>query len=231
MPPLQFPKATRAIAELRIAMDADPRPLARLPEAADLVRRVRTYIGLTIEPEVMDTRLARAATAVEVELRRQIAPTSDAGDDSSAPSQTDIEAQARPLVLAAGSCTCVPNARLGCWSPSPERSGVCPVLSALTDTAMHTAALVAVHDDVLIARTIIADDVRIRSSLLSHPSSELIDQWVDTAATRPIFALGIALATEFLFASHDSDQRVACWKRLGDVPLDIAERQCSPSGH
>jgi hypothetical protein len=230
LPPSQFPKATAAITRLRIAMDADARPLAELPTAADALRHLDTYLGVTVDPIDLDARLARTATAIAAEIDRRASQGSTSAQplDSPMPARTDIEAQARSLLLAAGSCPCEKDTRLGCAGPSPERSGVCGTIRALTDAPTGIAALIALHDDVVIARTVVADDVHVRASLLSRPRSEVVDELLDTARTRPIFVLGIALAAEALFGSNSADERLACWRRLGDVPLDIAERECGP---
>jgi hypothetical protein len=226
----QFPKAARALVDLRIAMDADTRPLAELPELADVIRRVRTHIGVLIDPGDFDERLSRLATAIRGEIDRRMSSSlsSPSTPNPSAASRADLEARARGLLLGADSCPCESETRVGCMPPSPERRGVCGILRALTEVPERTAVLIALHDDVVVARTVLGVNVPVRTSLLSRAPTELVDQLLDTARTRPIFVLGIALAADLLYASDGSDARIACWRRLGDVPLDIAALECAP---
>lgn len=226
----QFPKAARALVDLRIAMDVAARPLAELPDLADVIRRVRMHIGVELDPGDFDDRMSRLATAIGAEIDRRLSSSlsSPSGPDASGVTRADLEARARGLLLGADSCPCESETRIGCMGPSPERRGICAILRALTEVPERTAALIALHDDVVIARTVLRANVAVRTSLLSRPPAELVDQLLDTARTSPVFVLGIALATELLYASDGSDARIACWRRLGDVPLDIAARECVP---
>jgi len=231
LPPQQFPKATAALADLRIAMDSNSRPLAELPGVEDLLRRSGTYLGVAVDPVDLDARLTRIATALGVEIARLLPPPSSlgSGPDSSTAVQGDIEAQARPLLLVADSCPCEGNTLMGRAAPSPERSGLCGALRALSDDRTRVAALIALHDDIVIARTIVTAGVRVRAELLSHPPSETVEDLLDQARTRPIFVLGTAFAAEIVYGADRSEERLACWRRLGDAPLDIVRRECSPA--
>jgi len=233
LPPLEFPKATAAIADLRIAMDADSRPLAELPSVADILHRSGTYLGVAVTPDDLDARLVRLTLAIdaEIEHRRDSTTPGEPDSDSATAGRSEVEARAQQLLLIADSCPCDRDTRLGRIAPSPERGGLCGALRALNDKKTRAGALVALHDDIVIARTIVSGGVHVRSALLSHPPSEVVDDLLNQARTRPIFVLGIALAAELVYGSDDPDERLACWERLGDAPLDIVRRECSKLRH
>ena len=95
-------------------------------------------------------------------------------------------------------------------APPPERAAICGALQALTEEGAATAALVALHDDVLLARAAVEAAPPARTGLLSHPEDDVVDALQRRARERPVAVLGVALAAEILFAD---DARPNGWPR------------------
>jgi hypothetical protein len=116
-------------------------------------------------------------------------------------------------------------------APPPERAVVCGALRALTEEASPAAALVALHDDVLLSFAAIATPPP-RTKLLSHPDNDAVDSLERMARERPVVVLGVALAAGLLYGSdrapqarERTDERLQAWRALGEAPLDVVARE------
>jgi hypothetical protein len=122
----------------------------------------------------------------------------------------------------------------------PERAAACRLRQAVTgasDEATRTFALVAMHDHVVVAQW--ALDVA-RGSLtiaqstakhrpLSRPGPDVVARWERVALARPTAAIGGGLGAGVLYGTGDTEVRARAWSALGDVPLDVAEREMAVS--
>jgi hypothetical protein len=111
--------------------------------------------------------------------------------------------------------------------PPPERAAICGALRALTDEPSQAAALVALHDDVLLATATVVPSPPLRTRLLSRAEDDDFDVLERAARERPIVVLGVALAAELLYGGDGTgaDERLAAWRALGDAPLDVVDRE------
>jgi hypothetical protein len=121
-------------------------------------------------------------------------------------------------------------------APSPERAVACrlrqSVDSANDDPAARAYALVAMHDHVVVAQW--ALDVARGASTIAKAQGDhrlLVPVLPDTRAryerialARPVAAIGAGEITRLLVAG-DPNARAAAWSGLGEVPLDVAERE------
>jgi hypothetical protein len=110
-------------------------------------------------------------------------------------------------------------------TPPPERAGACGALRALTEDAAPAAALVALHDDVLLSFAAVVAAPPPRTGLLSHPADDDVDALLRMARERPVVVLGVALAAELLYGHDGADARLAAWRALGEAPLDVVARE------
>jgi hypothetical protein len=101
------------------------------------------------------------------------------------------------------------------------------LLGALGDEATRKAAVVALHDDVLLALAGVVTGPPPRTALLSKPDDDRVDALRRMARERPVVSLGVALAAGILFGDDAAadDARIRAWLALGEVPLDVTERE------
>jgi hypothetical protein len=110
--------------------------------------------------------------------------------------------------------------------PPPERAAICGVLRALVEDP--PAAIVALHDDVILAIAAVDRSPPPRTGLLSKPDDEVVDSLRRGARERPVVALGVALAAELLYRDvtrEGAQPRLLAWSALGEAPLDIVSRE------
>ncbi len=217
--PLQFPRGAAALARVRMALDEDMRAAPPIASAASVAHAARVHLGVGVDGATLRPRLEGA----EAHLReRAVAVLSAAGEQRSA-----IEARARQLLFAEGRCPAPPASRVRAAAPPPERAAVCGLLAALGDESSRGAAVVALHDDVLLALAAVDRAPPPRTALLCKPDDDRVDALRRLARERPVVALGLALAAEILYGdgAPAADQRTAAWLALGEAPLDIVERE------
>jgi hypothetical protein len=135
-----------------------------------------------------------------------------------------IEARARELLMVERPCPAVSDTRVRAMAPPPERAAVCGALRVLTEETAP-AALVTLHDDVLLALAAVMPAPPPRTRLLSHPEDDAVDALQRLARERPVVVLGVALTAEILYAEDGAGERLAAWRALGEVPLDVAARE------
>ncbi len=215
--PLQFPRGSAAIAELRVGLDQDMRAVPPLVLPERVAFGVKVHLGVAVDAESLAARFQSTAARLTELASGALA--------ASGPRRPAIEARARELLLVERPCPAVPGTRVRSMGPPPERAAICGILRALMEEPVQTAALVALHDDVLLAAAAVTADPPPRTGLLSHPEDDRVDALRRTARERPVPAIGVALAAELLYANSDSEARLRSWRSLGEAPLDVVERE------
>jgi hypothetical protein len=214
--PLQFPRGSAAIAEVRMALDRDMRPAPSLDASQRVAREAKVHLGVTIDASTLAPRLER----IEQQLR-ELAAAALTAEKSPAEALT----RARELLMVERPCPAVPDTRVRSMAPPPERAVICGALRAFMEETSRAAALVALHDDVLFSFATVVSSPPTRTRLLSNPEDDEVTTLQRRARERPVPALGVALAAELLYAKEDTDQRLRAWRALGEAPLDIVARE------
>lgn len=215
--PLQYPRGTAALVQVRLAMDADMRAVPKLRDADTVTRAVKVHLGMDVDPGGLPGRLERLEARLRDVAERALTV---AGTDARA----GIEARARELLMVERPCPAVSDTRVRAMAPPPERAAVCGALRVLTEETAP-AALVTLHDDVLLALAAVMPAPPPRTRLLSHPEDDAVDALQRLARERPVVVLGVALTAEILYAEDGAGERLAAWRALGEVPLDVAARE------
>ncbi len=220
--PMQFPRGSAAIAELRVGLDSDTRPVPPLVAPERIARGAKVHLGVALDPSTLLARLE----STEARLRDLAGRALEASADA----RPAIEARARRLLLTEGPCPAVTATRVRSMSPPPERAAICGAVRALAEEAGPGAALVALHDDVLLAFSAIATAPPARTGLLSHPEDDVVDALRRAARERPLPVIGVALAAELLYAGDGAEDRIRAWSALGEAPLDVVARELLRAG-
>lgn len=215
--PLQYPRATAALAQVLIAIESDMRAVPRLMDAERVARAVKVHLGVDVDMAALPARLER----VEARLHDAV---EHALQEAGADARPGIEAKARELLLVERPCPAVADTRVRAMAPPPERATVCGALRALTEEGAP-AALMALHDDVLLALAAVMPAPPARTGLLSHPEDDVVETLLRMARERPVVVLGVALAAELLYAEDGGEARLAAWRALGEAPLDVVARE------
>ena len=223
--------ATAELVLLREALEAQgARPAAvAVSDWNDVARGMRAHLGLTFTSDVLDARLA----AIETELRKGAALAM-----AKAHSSADVaETQAAPLVFGTAPCVvAIPGSRVRSMTPPPERAAACRLRSLLTSTTDDTSravALLVLHDHVTVARwalDVARGTATIAQTTTQHrprsrPGPDVIARWERIAVAQATVAIGGGLAAGLLYGTGDPEVRAEAWTKLGEVPLDIAERE------
>ena len=225
--------ATAELVTLRGTLEAlATKPAA--PAASDwsyVGRRVQAHLGYALAPEVLDARL----TSVEKALRG----AAEAAIESSHLDTDALAEHAAPLVFPPGPCAvAVPGSRVRSMAPPPERAAACHLrrtVATATDERARAYALVAMHDHVVVAQWAL-DVARGSATLaqttgkhrpLSRPRPDVSARWERIALARPTAAIGGGLAADVIAEDGNADlsARARAWTELGEVPLDIAQRE------
>jgi hypothetical protein len=202
--PLQFPRGAAAIAEVRIAVDADRRAVPPLTTRERLEREVKVYLGVDVDPAALPERFE----ALERSLYER-ATEAAKGAKGVADVPTKPARATRSLLFTESPC----------GSP-PERAAICGLASALAGQSPN-GKLAVLHDDVLLAIASVSRSPPPRTRLLSGPDDDVVDATERAARERPIVAIGLALAAELIVRYEDVDG-LDGWS--GDAPLDLVER-------
>lgn len=224
-------RATGELVKLREALEAQAtRPAASARSDWSFVeRRVRTHLGLTLTAEALEARLASLEQVLRTSAEASIEASHLAGDA--------LANNAAPLVFATGACAvAVPGSRVRSLSPPPERAAACRLratVSSASDALSRAYALVAMHDHVVVAQWAL-DVARGKATIaqatahhrpLSRPGPDVVAHWERIALARPTAAIGGGLAAALLNEKADPQARARAWAELGEVPLDVAERE------
>jgi hypothetical protein len=214
--PMEFPRGSAAIAEVRVALDRDPRNVPKLDAPQRVAAEAKLHLGVTIDLTTLRPRLEH----IEQRLRTIATAALSAAENGS-----DVDTRARQLLLVERPCPVVPDTRVRSMAPPPERAAICGALRALDEEGSPAAALVALHDDVCLSFAAVVATPPLRTQLLSHPEDEDLNALQRTARERPVFAIGVALAAELLYGTEGADDRLRAWRALGEAPLDIVARE------
>ena len=216
--PLQFPRGSAAIAQIRMGLDEDMRAVPKLDTPERIAREVSLHLGVALDARTMRPRLER----LEQRLRELASHALSAASPAEKPA---MEARARELLLIEGPCPPAADSKVRTMGPPPERAVLCSAVRALAEETAPGAAVVALHDDILLSFAAVGDAPP-RTGLLSHPEDDTVDSLERMARERPVVALGVALAAELLYGAADPpDDRLRAWRALGDAPLDIVARE------
>jgi hypothetical protein len=215
--PLQFPRGSAAIAELRVGLDEDMRAVPPLVVPERVAFGAKVHLGIAVDTASLAARFAQTTARLH--------DLASAALESSGAGRAAIEARARQLLLVERPCPAVPGTRVRSMGPPPERAAICGILRALMEEPVQAAALVALHDDVLLATAAVTSNPPPRTGLLSHPEDDLVDALRRAARERPVPAIGVGLAAELLYTTPGSDARLRAWRELGEAPLDVVERE------
>jgi hypothetical protein len=199
--PLEFPHGAAALAELRIAVDADGRPVPAVATNEKLARAVRVHLGLELDAAQLRPRLEALEATLYRRAREALV--------SAGPSAPEMQAAARKALFQPGAC-----------DAPPERVAICGLMSALADQP-EAARLALMHDDVLLALAAVSPAPPPRTRLICAPDDDVVGALERSSLERPVVALGVALAIELMVRNDDVDG-LSGW--LGDAPLDFVER-------
>ncbi len=217
--PPEFPRGSAAIAQVRMAIDADMRRVPRVEDAERLAAAIRVHLGVDVDVATLPGRLQKLEASLRERARSAVEA---AGPDA----RRAVEARARELLLAEHPCPAVPDTRVRAMPPPPERACACGVLRALTEEPLPAAAVVALHDDVLLSLAALLPAPPPRTGLLSRPPDDQVDELLRRARERPVLVLGAALAADLVYGQErGADERLARWRALGEAPLDVVARE------
>ena len=223
--------ATARLVQLREALESQgARPAAGATSDWNSVSRgLRAHLSLALAPEALEAKLAASEQALRQAALGALKKASVSADEA--------ETKAAPLVFGKQPCeTVVAGSRLRSMLPPPERGPACrmrAVQTAATDDGARAMALVVMHDHVTVARWAL-DVARGASTIaqttgkhrpLSAPGPDVTARWERLALAQPAVAIGGGYAAAVLYGAGDPEGRAKVWSELGEVPLDIAERE------
>ncbi len=214
----QYPRGTAALAQLRIALDQDLRVAPGIDSAERITRAVRVHLGLPLDLAALPAQFASLEALLRTEVEHGLTSLDDAGRRATI-------ARARELLYAEGACPPVVDSPVRSMQPPPERAAVCGLLRALSEATTQLAAIIALHDEVQLSLAAVTSAPPPRTSLLCEPANEDVDSLRRMARERPVVALGPVLAAQIALGRGFSDSRIAAWRDLGEVPLDVLMRE------
>jgi len=222
--PLQFGKSAFALTQLHAALDKDARAKLAAMSPGELAARARVHLGVQVNA-ALASDLAAAADAIKATLDAIVA-------DASGEARDAIEKRARTMLFADVKCPVVAGSRMRASPPPPERAGVCNVLELAQRTDDRAAALMALHDEVVVAGwALTPPSPRAHLATLSfRVDDDLADTMKEMAAARPLVPLAAGAVASFVYrAPADAPRLAAAWQSFGEAPLDIAERELAPA--
>ncbi len=216
--PLQYPRGMAAVAQLRVAIGQDTRVAPSVESAERVARAVRKHLGLAVDLAALPAQFVSLEARLRSEAEAGLQPLDEA-------SRRATLGQARELLFVAGGCPQVTDSPVRSMAPPPERGAVCGALRALSEHGTRLAAIIALHDEVQLSLAAVTSATPPRTSLMCKPADEDVDALRRMARERPAVALGPALAAQIAFGLGVSDARIAAWRDLGEVPLDVLARE------
>ncbi|HEY8073532.1 MAG TPA: hypothetical protein VIF62_05470, partial [Labilithrix sp.] len=223
-----FTQATGELVKLRGALEANALRRGEPPKTtwAVVATRLRVHVGVATSPDALEASL--------VDHLAKLAPLARAARDAAG---TELVTNgAASATLADGECAdAVPGSRVRSMTPPPERIAACHLrhiaASARTD-AQRAVALVALHDSMVVALwaldvargTSTLADATAKRRLAAHGAVSAQARLERVALARPASAIGAGLAAALLL-DGDLASRGRAWSAIGDVPLDLAERE------
>ena len=218
LPPMQFPRGAAAMAEVRVALEEDMRRVPPIVASDRIARGATAHLGTAVDPPRLPEVCARVLA--------QLGDVAGKALEAAGSGRAAIEARARELLMVERPCPPVHGSRVRSIGPPPERAAVCGVLRAYAEESSPAIALVALHDDVLLASAAVTTSPAPRTGLLSHPDDDVVERLERAARERPIASIAVVLAAEMLYADPASAQsRIDAWRAFGDAPLDVVKRE------
>lgn len=227
--------ATAELVKLREALEAQgARPPARpFDDWREVEKRVKAHLGVASDAASLASRLAAAESQLRASAEGAIA-SSRIDADVLASRVSAAMFDPSPCVDA------VVGSRVRSMAPPPERRAICRLRHALataTDDASRAVALATMHDEVVVARWAIAaargegtiDALAGKHPPLVRPSPDVSARLERAALARPVASIGAGLAAAILVEGDAPAERARAWTRLGEVPLDLAERALGPA--
>jgi hypothetical protein len=241
-----FTKTTQELVRMRDALEtAGSRPAAKARSEWDATaRRARAHLGFIASAE----NLARDLAALEVDLRAR-------AERAVTKARVDRDVLGVGLdkqLFPADACVeAVPGSRVRSMAASPEREPGCHLRRLVARAAVPcetdddtcraqnasvARALAAMHDHVVVAQWAL-DVARGASTIVEAEGKHhlLIPVLADARAryerialARPIAAIGAGEAVRILMAG-DPKTRAKAWSALGELPLDVVERELPSS--
>lgn len=229
-------QATQELVKTREALEGiASKPAARAHyDWALVAQRLKAQVGVTADPD----ELARTFDALEKDLRAR----AEEAIAAAGLERRTLSARVEPLLFAHGPCVdAVPGSRVRSLTAPYEREAACHLRKSVAnadDAAARALALVAMHDHVVVAEWAL-DVARGQGAIkeaegrhhmvvpLVEPST--LARLERIALARPATAIGTGVAVRLL-ASGEAEARAKAWTALGDVPLDIAERELTGGG-
>ncbi len=220
--PMQFGKSAFALTQLHAALDKDARPRLAAMNPDVLAARARVHLGVTVTA-ALPAEIAATAEAIQAGLDATLAGANGEARDA-------VEKEARSRIFLEKNCAAVVGTRVRSAAPPPERDAICHALALAQRTESRAAALMAIHDEVVIAGwALTPPSPRAHLATLSfRADDDLADTMKEMAAARPLTPLAVGVVAAFLYRAPADAMRVAAaWQALGDMPIDLAERELS----
>jgi hypothetical protein len=221
--PMQFGKSAFALTQLHAALDKDSRTNPAAMTHEQLATRARVHLGVELVPQ-MESFLAKAADVIEAALKGELG-------DATGEAREAVEKKARTFLFAEAKCPPVTGSRARSAAPPPERAAICNVLALAQRTVDRAAALMALHDEVVVAGwTLTPPSPRAHLATLSvRVDDDLADTLKEMAAARPLVPLAAGIVAEALYRDFNPPAAITMiasrWEAYGDAPIDIAKRQ------
>lgn len=227
-----FAGANGQLVELRQAIEGATPVDARLERPSDwsnVARRVQVHLGVAASPDEVAKRLDAAEKRLRVAAEQALA---SAGVENDA-----TLASAQALVFQGKPCSdTVAGSRIRSMAAPPERIAACHIrhlLGKSTDERTRARALVVLHEHVVVAQWALTtargaatlEQATARHRPMSLPLPDVTAHWERIALARPVDAIGGGLAAAVIAEGEDPVARAHAWTGLGEVPLDIAERE------
>lgn len=225
---------TRALVGLREALEgAASRPAAKATSDWPRVeRRLAVHLGVRRSGEALAKELA--ALALDLRVRAEGALAGAKIDRAALD-----EVYKRHVFVGEPCADAIAGSRVRSLAASPERSAGCHLrhlVAQADDDAQVALALGALHAHVVVAAWALdvsrgaatIAEAAARHRPLAPLTLETRARWERVALARPVGAIGAGLTAQLLLAG-DPRARASAWStRIGDVPLDVAERDLSP---
>ena len=225
--------ALAAIAALRVALAEIKVSPARAAEPERIARALRLHLGVSGPLAGLGEALQHAESLLraEVTLRGRRAASGD----------LELAESHAQEIVGDGTERCVegdPRSIVRAALPPPERWAACQALAALVaargDIEM-LSTLIALHDATAIALWALAaradgmdpEHANERWRLLAAIPPERQVRILRAAVARPIPAIAAGLAAEMVTRGgvQDAPRAAAAWRRFGDAPFDLIERE------
>lgn len=224
-------KATQELVKTREALESlSSRPAAPAHSDWTLVaQRLQAQVGVRGEPDAM----ARELDGLEKDLRVR-------ADEAVTKAELDrrsLSERVDKQLFITGACVdAVPGSRVRSLTAPHEREPGChlrKVVANASDAPSRALALATLHDHVVVAlwalevasgKGTIKDAEGRHHMLVPLVQPQFFARLERIALARPASAIGAGFAVK-LMANGDPEARAKAWTALGDVPLDIAERE------